>query len=265
MNDATLETIRAWFHAYAAEHLRRGRLSEMMRLKQEHSQRVAREARDLAAELGWSREDQNTAEALGLLHDTGRFSQLEEFGTFRDRDSLNHATRGYEVISRAGILRPCSERRQRQILEGILHHNALRVPDDCDHDTLAFVKLIRDADKLDICRIFRDAIMENRLHEYPEIVHHVDLGGPPTPALLEAVRQGRVPKYSLIHSLNDWKLVQLSWVYDMHYRPTFRRLLERRILEDFAAQLPPTPEALEVGAKAIAFARARSEGQEAGI
>jgi hypothetical protein len=260
MNDAILEEVRAWFAGYAAEHLRRGRLPAMMRLKLEHSRRVAEEARGIATELGWSREDQNTAEALGWLHDAGRFSQLEQFGTFRDRDSVNHAVRGHEVVSHAGILRSSPPMRQRQILEGILYHNALYIPDGCDDESLAFIRLIRDADKLDIYGIFLDAMRDDRLNENPEIVHDVDINGPITRSLLEVILHGRVPAYGTIRSLNDWKLVQLSWVYEIHYQPTLRRLLDRRILEDLAAGLPNTAGVGEVVAKTMAFARLQAAG-----
>ena len=258
MNDAFLEEIRSWFADYTADHLRRGRLPAMMQLKLGHSQRVAREARGLACELGWSREDQNTAEALGLLHDAGRFSQLEEFGTFRDRDSVNHAVRGHEVVSAAGVLRSCSLRRQHQILDGILHHNALQLPAECNHDSLDFIRLIRDADKLDIYAIFLDAITNRRLHEFPEIVHGVDLSGPVNPAMLDALLHGRVPHYNLIHSLNDWLLIQISWVYDLFYQPSFRQLLDRRVLELLAARLPETADVREAASRAITFAREKS-------
>jgi hypothetical protein len=261
MNDAVLDEIRSWFTDYAADHLRRGKFAAMMQFKHQHSQRVAGEARGLACELGWSREDQNAAEALGLLHDAGRFSQMEEFGTFRDRDSVNHAVRGHEVVSRAGVLRSCSLRRQRQILDGILHHSALHLPPDCDHDSLDFVRLIRDADKLDIYGVFLDAIINNRLREFPEIVHGVNLSGPVSPAMLDTVLRGRVPQYSMIQSLNDWILIQISWVYDLFYRPSFRRLLERRMLEQLAARLPQTVDVHRAVLKAITFAQAESENR----
>jgi putative nucleotidyltransferase with HDIG domain len=258
MNDALLEEIRSWFVGYAADHLGRGRLPAMMQLKIGHSERVAREARSLADELGWTLADQNTAEALGLLHDVGRFSQLEEFGTFRDRNSVNHAVRGHEVVSVAGVLRPCPIRRQHQILDGILYHNVLQPPAEGNHDSQRFVRLIRDADKLDIYAIFLDAIMNRRLHEFPEIVHGVDLSGPVNPALLDSVLHGRVPHYNLIHSLNDWLLIQLSWVYDLSYNPSFRRLLDRRVLDFLAARLPDTADVRAAASMAITFAREKS-------
>lgn len=246
MKDSDLQDIRDWFENYAQDYLTGSSPATprrvMMALKLAHSRRVAAEARSLAIDLGWDLESQNTAEALGWLHDTGRFSQMAEFGTFRDAHSINHAVRGHDVLSQSGILRNCSARRQRQILEGILHHSALSIPSDVHHDSIDFIRLIRDADKLDIFHIFSDALLHNRLNDYPDIVHHVDLDGPPSPELLAELRAGRVPSYRLVHSLHDWKLLQVCWVYDLAYVPTCRRVLDRGVVQTLADLLPDTPD-----------------------
>jgi hypothetical protein len=254
VTDETLNNIRDWFVSYARQFLEsadaHGNQRAMMELKLAHSRRVAAEARGLARDLGWLSADQNTAEALGWLHDTGRFSQMAEFGTFRDGQSLDHARRGHEVILQANLLHQCSPRRIRQILDSVLHHNALRVPEDVHSDSLGFVRLIRDADKLDIFRIFLDAVLHNRLDDFPEIAHSVDLHGPPSPELLAELAAARVPGYRLIRSLHDWKLVQVSWAYDLFYVPARRRMLDRGVLATLAEMLPRTPEIIAIIATA---------------
>jgi hypothetical protein len=256
VTDETLKHIRDWFETYARQFMATAPITEsrqgMMGLKLAHSRRVAVEARGLAAELGWDREDVNAAEALGWLHDTGRFSQLAEFGTFRDAQSVNHALRGHQVLSHGGILHNCGAKRARQILDGVLHHNVLRIPDDVHPDSLAFVRLIRDADKLDIFHVFSDAILNNRFADYPEIVHGVDLKGQPSPELLLELRAGKVASYRLIRSLDDWKLLQISWAYDLYYVPTCRRVLERGVISQLAELLPDTPEIKAIITTAIA-------------
>lgn len=261
MQEADVHRIRNWFESYTerfqADCPEQSSSRAMMLLKYEHSLRVSREAAQLAADLGWDRGDQRTAEVLGLLHDTGRFSQMAEFGTFRDADSVNHAFRGHQVIQEEGILGSCSGARQAQILEGIRYHNGLRVPADLRSEQLAFIHLIRDADKLDIFQIFLDAFKHNRLNDYPEIVHQVDLDGPASPDLLAEVLAGRVPSYRLIRSLNDWKLLQISWAYDLFHRPTCRRVLERKVLPQLADLLPMNGEIRAALEKARSHLEAR--------
>jgi len=249
MTETDVSEVYKWFEDYAdrfmahtANNSSPGTMRAMMHLKREHSLRVAAEARSLASDLGWNPEDQNAAEALGLLHDTGRFSQMAEFGTFRDTDSVNHALRGYQVIRDEGVLRKHSLIREQQILEGIRWHNGLRIPESLPADHLLFIHLIRDADKLDIFLIFRDAFLHNRLQDYPEIIHHVDIEGPASADLLAEIQAKRVPSYRMIRSLNDWKLLQISWAFDLHYRPTCQRVLQRGVLGSLADLLSATEE-----------------------
>jgi HD superfamily phosphodiesterase len=78
VTDETLNHIRDWLEAYAQQFMAMAPTAEsrraMMGLKLAHSRRVAAEARGLATELGWDNGDQNTAEALGSLHDTTRMA-----------------------------------------------------------------------------------------------------------------------------------------------------------------------------------------------
>ncbi len=246
MNEAELKGIRDWFELYADRYCRENGCREsvraMMVLKREHSRRVSQEAATLASDLGWNRSDQITSEALGLLHDAGRFSQMAEFGTFRDVESVNHALRGVQVVQESKVLDRCRGGRREQILDGIRLHNGLRVPAGLSAGSVPFLHLIRDADKLDIFEIFLDAFRNNRIHDYPEIAHHVDLEGPVSPELAAEVRAGRIPSYRMIRSLCDWKLLQVSWVFDLHYRPSCRRVGERRVLERLRDSLPDTAE-----------------------
>lgn len=56
--------------------------------------------------MRWFQSDILIAEAPGLLHDVGRFSQLVEFGTFSDTDSINHGESGYKIIKHFEVFSP---------------------------------------------------------------------------------------------------------------------------------------------------------------
>ena len=43
---------------------------------------------------------------------------------------------------------------------------------------------------------------------------------------------------SQIKSLNDFKLMHLSWVYDLNYKPSFRLLSERAYIDKIISHLP---------------------------
>jgi hypothetical protein len=47
-------------------------------------------------------------------------------------------------------------------------------------------------------------------------------------------------------TLNDFKLLQISWVYDLNFGPTFRAIQERQYVERIAAHLPQSDEVQQV-------------------
>ncbi len=243
MTPATLENLRAWFTSYAKRFADAGgNLHPMQRLKLAHSLRVARNARLIAEGLTWEAPAVALAEITGLLHDTGRFPQFAEFGTFSDDISVNHAEKSCAVLEEERVLACLPGRERAIVLDAIRLHNRKALPVELAADIRPFAELLRDADKLDIFFVFDDAIRNDRLGDYPEISLRVDLAGPPNPVLLDAHRT-RVPApYSTIRSLADFLLLQLLWMYDINHVSTLRLVLERNVIASLAEHLPATPE-----------------------
>ena len=60
---------------------------------------------------------------------------------------------------------------------------------------------------------------------------------------------GRIMNYAKLQNTNELKVLEMSWVFDIHFRPTFEILKERDNIGILAATLPNTPllrEALEL-------------------
>jgi putative nucleotidyltransferase with HDIG domain len=242
-----LQEIQRWFGEYVDDFRGPdGKLPPLLQLKLEHSLRVAQDARGMALDLGWTEADVNTAEAIGILHDVGRFSQYAEFKTLADRRSINHAERSWEVVDQEIVLSGVSTTDCQRIKDAILYHNQIEIPAVVPKDSLPFLRLIRDADKLDIFVIFHELISTDKLEDHPELVFGIRLEGPASPELLDMIRARKNCPFSMIKSLTDFKFIQMSWVYDIHYPPAFERIDQRNIIGKLESLLPPSPEAREV-------------------
>ena len=239
MNEQQLDSLKQWFSDYARTFQgEQAALPFALQLKLDHSLRVTDHMRQLATELGWSAEDVRTAEATGLLHDVARFSQFVEFGTFHDPRSLNHGERGWEICQKTGILDGLDPQERQSILEGVRFHNRRVIPEEVREPALRFVRLIRDADKIDIFQIVRTAMEKNQFIDHPEMLLHVSIEGPATPALLDELEKTRTASYKNLQTLADFLLVQLFWVYDIHYAPTFRMVSAHGVVETIESHLP---------------------------
>lgn len=244
MKHDDLEAIRGAFDAYALRHAGLdGVLHPVQELKRAHSRRVAEEARAIAVELDWPAGELNAAEALGWLHDVARFPQYARFRTLEDRRSFDHGAHGADVVTQAGWLDGIglAPALRDAILDGIRWHNRKTMPDGLPEDSLRFLRLIRDADKLDILRVIGEALRDNRLRDYPELLFNIALDGPPSADLAEEILTTRVGSYERVRSWADMTLIRLTWIHDVNYDATLRRLRERGWLAEIVRDLPDTP------------------------
>lgn len=239
MDDSQLKTINDWYDRFVDGYRdSAGRLADMMEHKLQHSRRVADHAVAIAGRLGWQADATNEARAAGLLHDIGRFPQLKQFKSFLDHKSINHGEWGFMVLAEHKALdflgNPLSER----LALVVRHHNGISIPPDLPSHAVGLAKLIRDADKMDIFDVVDNILSNKRYDDFPELLLNVQLDGPPNPVLLADLTAGRLSAYSNIKSLADISLMQLTWLMDVNYLPTFRLIADRRVIEKIAVQLP---------------------------
>ena len=124
-------------------------------LKIVHTYNVASIAEMLAEKLGWQEEDIQLAWLIGLLHDIGRFEQIRRYGTFMDGKSENHALLSVRELKKDSLLRQFIETDafDNLILTAVINHNRLHPEEIEDARVMKHVRLLRDADKIDIFRV----------------------------------------------------------------------------------------------------------------
>jgi hypothetical protein len=121
-------------------------------------------------------------------------------------------------------------------------HNVYSIPGGLDQDKILFLKLVRDADKLDIWRVAIE------YYGQPEDgrASAVGLGLPDVPGyspeVLTALKNEKMVQMSTLKTLNDFKLLQLAWIYDLNFASSLRILESRQYIDGIAATLPRTGE-----------------------
>lgn len=214
-----------------------GILNPVLQLKLEHSEIVAREAYELSSDLHWAASDRLLASALGLFHDIGRFSQFSQFGTFSDAASVDHGKQGRKVAVESGLFSVLADFESDVLLNGIAHHNKREVPKGLPVKNLHFLSLIRDCDKLDIYRIVLASVKKDGFKDLSVMLPDVKLDRVVGYQMVEEFRRGRSCSFSCVETLGDFLLMQLSWIYDMSYEPTLRKVVDRGILNDLLANI----------------------------
>lgn len=235
-----LDDLFAWFDTYVGPFLvTDDEGAKNIRLKIEHTWKVCEAMALLAEGEGLPEDEARIAAAVALLHDIGRFPQYRRWRTFLDSDSDNHARLAIDVIREEHVLDGIDPSEELLIEEAVRFHNMLTPPTSFHSPTRKYIDLIRDADKLDIWRVFVELLAQPP-EERPSaaILGLDDLPGSVSDACIDSLGSGSIVRLDTISCFNDFKLLQISWVYDLTY-PTSRRLLrDRGYITALAATLP---------------------------
>ncbi len=246
MDKEFLKHSRQWFLEYSAGfEMEEAGDQEMIELKRSHTLRVVDNAVLIARGEGLSEPPAHLirlAEAAALLHDTGRFPQFARYRTFNDSTSVNHGELGATAISENGVLDGLDVRIRQNLLDAVRYHNAYSLPDIKDKDALLVLKVLRDADKLDIWRVMAEYYEQPPSERSPAVANHLEDRPTYSPGMLEKLARAIPCRYSDATVLNDLKFMNLSWAYGLYFSTTCRLLLERRLAERIASTLPDTPE-----------------------
>ncbi len=215
--------------------------------KQLHSHIVSQLCEKLAAKLGWNGHDVQLAWVMGLLHDIGRFEQARRYHTFIDYQSMDHARFGAIYLFEYGHIRdfvPAST--DDEVLElSIRFHSAYEIPADVTGRSRIFCQLLRDADKIDLFRVYSGYL------EHPETVWQVsldDLGAQDlSPAVFREALEGRLVHTRKKRTALDFFVGCLCQIFDMTFMPSLEEVLAQGYynqLLDFRAKKPESEKQL---------------------
>jgi HD superfamily phosphohydrolase YqeK len=263
MNAVELHKLKHWFSIYTNAFLSSDTEDQKnIELKIEHSFRVHDNIVRITDEQHMSTNEAMLAEIAGLFHDIGRFYQYKKYKTFNDIISVNHGKLGADVLDQQKVLENIDEDEQSLILDAVRLHNVFKLPVLTNEKKMFFLKLVRDADKLDIWRVF-DEYYEKSVSERATVAAH---GLPDEPEcsdnILSSVLKNQSASMKDVKSLNDFKLLQLSWIYDLHFNTSYRLLLERDYINKYTDRLPDTAAIRNVSFSLCAYAeeKAREPG-----
>lgn len=223
-------------------------------IKKDHSFRVAKISEELAQSLELGKQNRRIAWLAGLFHDIGRFSQLVEYSTFNDVNSANHAEVSVDVLKKEEILRKLECNEEELIYTAIRLHNKFELPKKLSERELLHARLLRDADKLDIYKVITDYYTVRNSSPNHTLTWDLPRGTDVSPEVRKEALAGKLVTKKEVVSEMDVKIMQLSWVYDINFKPTFEYLLQNRFLEKIYNTLPKKDIVIDIYRKVKVFA-----------
>lgn len=212
------------------------REDEKIKLKIVHTYGVVACSREIAERMGLPREERELAQLIALLHDIGRFEQLKRYDSFLP-DTMDHAAYGVRILFEEGMIRrflPEACKEEVIIRTAIAKHSDYRLEGVTDERTLLHARLIRDADKLDNCRV--------KLEESVEVLLGVSAAGAGKARISEAVWQSCLkeePVYSPDRKTPmDFWVSYLAYFYDLSFPESLEIVLEQDYISRIIRRIP---------------------------
>lgn len=244
---AKLESLKKGFADYA-ESFKKGdrEFDRHIDLKIIHTYKVCDCIREIGKSLELSEDDMNIAETIALFHDSGRFEQYRKYGTFNDANSENHGVLAVKVMKKEKFLDGLDEKISKLILFAVGSHNALDLPSDESEEYIFFSKLIRDADKLDIYRVVTEFYEEMEENPSSAVILDLSVDGEISEWIYEELMARRKISMRKLKTLNDFKMLQIGWIFDINFPRTLELVRERGCIDAIFSKLPKNKEVLRV-------------------
>ena len=132
------------------------------------------------------------------------------------------------------------------VFAAILNHNKFKISDGLTGQELLHAKLVRDADKMDIFRVITEYYLKRSGKFNHMLIWELPKGTVVSPSVAKEVLAGKMVSKKNVASEIDVKIMQLSWVYDLNFRPTFEYLMKKRYLESVYNSLPKNDLVIEI-------------------
>ena len=211
------------------------REDDKIKLKIVHTYGVVRCMNQITKKMGLSKEERKLAELIALLHDIGRFEQLKRFGSF-EPGLMDHAAYGAEILFEEGMIREFIEdsRYDEIIRMAIEKHSAYKLIGISDPCALLHAKLIRDADKLDNCRVKLEDAVETMLDVSAEEVGKQQI----SPEVLAQVYQKTSIDNKTRNTKMDYWVSYVAYFFDINFPETLEIMQEHPYVDRIIRRIP---------------------------
>jgi HD superfamily phosphohydrolase YqeK len=240
MQKSDLKRYTDWFYEYIAGFYGDDDyINANLELKKVHTGYVVEEARYIAGGIGLDENDSLIAETVGLMHDVGRFEQFVKYRTYSDRKSISHSDLAVDIIRAEGVLDGLDEGEREIILSAVKYHGIKDVPGGLGEKVLLHCRIVRDADKLDIYRVLQDKYLQyiSDSEDFNLELEHLDEPWY-SESIAQSIFRGEQVHYAEVKTLNDMKLLVLAMIFDVNFRPTFKKIKEMGYVRAFVDMLP---------------------------
>ena len=209
-----------------------------------HAEKVVENILILADSLELSESEKNTAEVVALFHDIGRFWILLQEQS--ERQKYDHAQASVQYLITNHTFNSLDESVKENLIEVIQNHHLPETQKKDNSAVYFFMRLLRDADKLDLWRVTTDNLLNSKKRSL--LARELELNDKlvVTESFCQNILEGGIARKNEIITFSDYLLYQMSWVFDLNFKKSFQLLNQRQYMRYYYDALPKNDLVFEI-------------------
>jgi hypothetical protein len=185
------------------------------------------------------------AAIIALFHDIGRLAPYLKQNN-ENPPETDHAEAGVSYLKSSNLMNELDEITQNIDFESIRLHNKQEIPHKTPESIVFYAKLLRDADKLDSWQ----TTVEHLINRNPKPNTALDIALNDTrilsPTICNTILDNKIPSRSELKTFADFKLFQLSWVFDLNFKKSFQLLNQKQYIRTIYESLPKNNSVIDI-------------------
>jgi hypothetical protein len=241
----SLEKYHTFFESYYDSF--RGLNAEQRRnfeIKKGHSYRVASLMQEMAVEQCLPENIKSVSYCTGLFHDMGWFPLYIRHSTYK-ASAEDHAALSIVELQKNRWRELVDPSLVETVERAIFYHNKYDIPGNLSREVTCLAYLLRDADKLDILEVLCNYYERRDANPNHTLTWGLPEGHKVSDEVAEYLRQQKIVPKTAVKNKHDIKALQMSWVYDIHFRVAFQKLAQKRFIERIYQFLPKSETVIE--------------------
>ncbi|MEG1705001.1 MAG: HD domain-containing protein [Clostridia bacterium] len=197
----------------------------IVNIKKYHTFCTANNCFNIAKSLKLDNEGKYLAYLIGILHDIGRFEEVQKFSKLEDNNPMDHGDYAYDIL-KSGLLREyiLDKSFDDIILKAVKNHNKFEIK-DCNETEKMYAQIIRDADKLDIFKRLSEGTF---LDDY-KVTKEMYISD----EVKQTFKKFQTMNFNIVKNKAEQVILRLSMVFDIQYKYTLKKLIKNNYMAKY--------------------------------
>ena len=222
----------------------------LISFKLSHTYRVTENMKRIAISCNLNEHDVFLAKIIGLFHDIGRFKQYYEYRTYDDKKSVNHAIYSANFLKDNNILEKLNEEDFNIVYKSVYYHNVYlicNIEEEISNKELFFLKMIRDADRLDIYEAMANRVPKMEKQEQFIWYNERDFSGNISDVVYKQVIDCDLVNMRDCKSISESIMARFSWIFnEISFKECLNIIIEEKYFEKIYDYMTKTQRATEI-------------------